>query len=440
MVKSAFFVKPRGWITSVTVITVAILTGSSATYFLLRFRGNSPAPAAIYSPSKISPTAISARGYLEPKGEVIKISASAFMEGTRVAKLLVKQGDNLKNGQIIAILDNHERLQAALTQAEAQRKISEARLAQVKAGAKQGDVAAQDARFQKTRAELRGQIATQQATIASLEAELQGETSARKATIERIRAELINAQTDCRRYQTLYLDGAVPEQERDRFCLQAETIAKSLQEAEANLNRIERTMKQRIQEAKANLDRTRTTLAQEIKANQAALEAVAEVRPVDVQVAEAQLISDQALVKRARAELNLAYVKAPKSGQILKIRTWPGEVVGNEGIVDLGETGEMYVRAEVYETDIQRVRVGQTATIRSDGLAGELTGVVSEIGLQVGRQNVLGTDPVADADARVVEVKIRLTPESSAQVSGLSNLEVTVVIEDSNAQNQGETK
>jgi len=172
MVKSAFFVKPRGWITSVTVITVAILTGSSATYFLLRFRGNSPAPAAIYSPSKISPTAISARGYLEPKGEVIKISASAFMEGTRVAKLLVKQGDNLKNGQIIAILDNHERLQAALTQAEAQRKISEARLAQVKAGAKQGDVAAQDARFQKTRAELRGQIATQQATIASLEAEL----------------------------------------------------------------------------------------------------------------------------------------------------------------------------------------------------------------------------------------------------------------------------
>jgi multidrug efflux pump subunit AcrA (membrane-fusion protein) len=97
------------------------------------------------------------------------------MEGTRVAKLLVKQGDNLKNGQIIAILDNHERLQAALTQAEAQRKISEARLAQVKAGAKQGDVAAQDARFQKTRAELRGQIATQQATIASLEAELQGE-------------------------------------------------------------------------------------------------------------------------------------------------------------------------------------------------------------------------------------------------------------------------
>jgi hypothetical protein len=40
----------------------------------------------------------------------------------------------------------------------------------------------------------------------------------------------------------------------------------------------------------------------------------------------------------------------------------------------------------------------------------------------------------------VVEVKIRLTPESSAQVSGLSNLEVTVVIEDSNAQNQGETR
>ena len=87
------------------------------------------------------------------------------MEGTRVAQLLVKQGDHLKNGQIIAILDNHERLQAALTQAEAQRKISEARLAQVKAGAKQGDVAAQDARFQKTRAELRGPVSYTHLTL-----------------------------------------------------------------------------------------------------------------------------------------------------------------------------------------------------------------------------------------------------------------------------------
>jgi ABC exporter DevB family membrane fusion protein len=145
-------------------------------------------------------------------------------------------------------------------------------------------------------------------------------------------------------------------------------------------------------------------------------------------VAEAELLASQAAVKRADAELALAYVKAPKNGQILKIRTWPGEVVSSQGIVDLGQTDQMYVRAEIYETDINRVKIGQVAKIKGDGSIGDLTGKVDEIGLQIGRKEVLGTDPVADADARVVEVKIRLDPESSQKVKRLTNLEVNVVI------------
>jgi HlyD family secretion protein len=56
---------------------------------------------------------------------------------------------------------------------------------------------------------------------------------------------------------------------------------------------------------------------------------------------------------------------------------------------------------------------------------------VAEIGLQIGKKDVLGTDPVADADARVVEVKIRLDPSSSKQVADLTNLQVNVVIDTS---------
>ena len=66
--------------------------------------------------------------------------------------------------------------------------------------------------------------------------------------------------------------------------------------------------------------------------------------------------------------------------------------------------------------------------IISDGVVSPLTGIVDEIGLQVGKQDVLGTDPVADADARVVEVKIRLNSEDSQQVAGLTNLKVNVII------------
>jgi HlyD family secretion protein len=41
---------------------------------------------------------------------------------------------------------------------------------------------------------------------------------------------------------------------------------------------------------------------------------------------------------------------------------------------------------------------------------------------------VLNNDPAADIDARVVEVKIALSPEFNKQVSGLTNAKVTVEI------------
>ena len=64
--------------------------------------------------------------------------------------------------------------------------------------------------------------------------------------------------------------------------------------------------------------------------------------------------------------------------------------------------------------------------MRSPAWPHELAGKVERIGLKVGKKDVLSTDPVADADARVVEVEIRLLePESAA---GLTNLRVEVLI------------
>jgi HlyD family secretion protein len=427
--KSQLFVKPNNWllITCLTIGTMA--TGAVATYSIWRYQSlktTSPTVAAT-TPRKLK--AVAALGYVEPAGEAIKISAPAFMEGSRLDKLLVKQGDQVEVGQVLAILDSRDRLQAALKQAQDQVRIAQSLLAQVKAGAKQGDIIAQNARFQGTRSELEGQITTQKATIASLTAQLQGEKMAQYATIERLKAEFHNAQKDCQRYNTLYQEGAVSDQERDRFCLIAQTGQESLREANANLNRIVTTLSAKIDEAEANLQRTVATLDQKIKENQATLDAVAEVRPVDVEVAQSQLIAAKSAVQKAKADLDLAFVKAPKAGQILKIYTWPGELIGDKGILDLGQTSQMYVTSEVYETDVSRVKLGQRAKITTDGLIGELRGTVAEIGLQIGKKDVLGTDPVADADARVVEVKIRLDPSSSKKVANLTNLQVNVVID-----------
>jgi HlyD family secretion protein len=86
----------------------------------------------------------------------------------------------------------------------------------------------------------------------------------------------------------------------------------------------------------------------------------------------------------------------------------------------------MYAVAEVYETDVQRVRVGQHATISSPALPRSVAGVVDRVGLKVGKKDVLSVDPAAKTDARVIEVRILL--DNADEVAGLTNLEVDVAI------------
>lgn len=132
-------------------------------------------------------------------------------------------------------------------------------------------------------------------------------------------------------------------------------------------------------------------------------------------------------VQSAQAELDLAMVRAPISGTVLKIHARTGERVGPDGIAEIGETNKMYAAAEVYETDVSRVRVGQRATVSSPAFSEPLHGTVERVALMVAKQDVLNTDPAAKTDARVVEVKVRL--DEPGRAAGLTNLEAEVVIE-----------
>jgi HlyD family secretion protein len=134
-----------------------------------------------------------------------------------------------------------------------------------------------------------------------------------------------------------------------------------------------------------------------------------------------------AALQRAQAELALSSVRAPIDGQVIDIHAREGERVNQAGIIELGDTSVMYAVAEVYETDIDRIGVGQHAVVRSPVFAHPLSGEVERIGLKVGKKDVLNTDPVADADARVVEVHVRLSEPALA--AKLSNLRVEVVFD-----------
>ncbi|MEH2178021.1 HlyD family efflux transporter periplasmic adaptor subunit [Nostoc sp.] len=373
---------------------------------------------------------VTALGRLEPKGEVIKLSApSSIGEGNRVEQLLVKEGDQVKAGQVVAIMDNRDRLQATLAEAQKQVQVAKSRLNQVKAGAKQGEIGARQATVNRVQVELQGNIKTQQATINRLEAELLGQQRSLQATVARVAAEKGNAQADVQRYETLYKAGAISSEEVDKRRLSAETSTQALIESQATQTRTVATLQQQLNEAKANQNQTLASLQQQINEAKANLNQTTEVRPTDIANAQAEIDSAQATVEKIRAELAQAYVLAPKAGRILEINTRAGETVGNEGIVALGQTDQMYAVVEVYQSDIKRVRPGQPVLVSSDSLRNELEGRVDWIGMQVKRQNLINADPSSNIDARVVEVHVQLNKLSSKNASNLTNLQVKAVIE-----------
>ena len=117
---------------------------------------------------------------------------------------------------------------------------------------------------------------------------------------------------------------------------------------------------------------------------------------------------------------------APVDGRILNIKIKPGEDVSSGPVLTMGDTSLMRAVAEVYETDIARVRIGQVATITSRALPHPITGKVVRIGNMVFKNDVLNVDPAARADARVVEAWIDL--DHAPLIERLTNLTVDVVI------------
>ena len=392
--------KLQGSLSSQSILRLAIAiamlaslsVASISVFIVLKFRdidNQKPANPAITTPEIKTVTAL---GRIEPEGEVIKLSAAISGEGSRVAKILVQEGDMIKAGQVIAILDNSDRLQAELTQAKAEVRIIQSKIAQIQAGAKPGEITAQ------------------RAIINRLAAESQGDIDSQKATLEKLQAELLNAEAENKRYQELYREGAISASQKDSKNLNVETAKKSLQAAQSQLKKLKLSSQQKIKEASATLNQ------------------ISEVRKVDVEVAIAELNRANTVVKKATINLQQAYVKSPQNGQVFEIYTHPGELISNNGIADIGKTSQMYVVAEVYESDITKIIQGKQVRIVSDTFAQELQGKVERIGLQVRKQNLTNTDPSSNIDNRIVKVHIRLNKVSTQQAAKFTNMQVKAII------------
>ncbi|TRV09623.1 MAG: biotin/lipoyl-binding protein [Microcystis wesenbergii Mw_MB_S_20031200_S109] len=375
-----------------------------------------------------TPQKITALGRIEPRTEIISISAPMLLNSDRVKQLLVDEGDSVKTGQIIAILESQERLEDNLQQAQEQVRVAAAKLEQVKAGAKVGEIDANTANVRKIEAQWLGDQANQRTTIQRLTAQLDGDRAAQKATIAKLEAEYRNAKAEFDRYEKLYQEGAISASSFDSKRLNLETSNQQLTEAKVTLERIERTGKQEIEEAKTTLARIESTGQQQIKEARSTLNQVSEVRGVDVRAAEAEVNAALVAVKKAQTELNQAYIRSPISGKVIKVNTRIGEQISDQGIVDLAETDRMEVIAEIYQSDIGLIRKGQTAKITGSAFKGEVRGKVRLIALKVDQQNIFSNQPGENFDRKVISVRIALDREDSQKVAGLTNSQVTVTI------------
>jgi len=225
-------------------------------------------------------------------------------------------------------------------------------------------------------------------------------------------ADLMQALVAETRAEQLYQQRqiAAAQAQARAVCVQAEVEER---EAQRRQSLLERKLSSAEEAERARGD------AQALKASCEAGQATASASIAGAAVVDARL-------QRVTAALARSQVRAPVAGQVIEVHTRPGEMIGALGILALGRVDRMYAIAEVYETDIGRVSVGQTVSVSSRALAEPLSGVVERVRPQVRKQDQLGTDPAARKDARIVEVEIRL--ENSAPAAALTNLQVEVTI------------
>jgi HlyD family secretion protein len=409
------------------VSALALALAGGGTYIATTMSSNTKAKEAeiaAQESKKDDVVSIGALGRLEPAGEIFKIAPPAVGFSSRIEKLLVKEGEKVKPGQPIAVMDSYQSLLASAKQAEASVFEAQSNLENVRAGAKSGDIGAQ-----------RAAIGTEQAQGIQAEAEVrraQADYQSAGLELEKVKseaikleAELKNSEWEFTKYSELYKNGAISESEwRKReltFTSKKQEVAQGVKVI-AQAEKIQQQRGDVVAQAQAGVQRAIARVAGE---NQL-LGSVSEVRPADIKRSEASLMVAQANFDKAKIELEKAIVKSPIPATVLKIYAKDNESVGTAGIMDLGSTDQMYVVAEVDENSISKISVGNRAIVKSDAFQGELSGKVEQIGAQVRKNAVTSSDPSDKQDVRVVEVKIRL--DDSKSVQRLTNLQVKVSI------------
>ena len=292
-------------------------------------------------------------------GHITPIASKVY---GRVGKVLVRDNEQVKPGQVIVQLDPRD-YQAALDEAKASLALAEgeARSAGVDvprtSETAASDTSSAQAQLAGAQADLmRAQAAYDQAQTADL--------AYAQANVEKSRANSVLAQADLARYLPLVKKDEISKQQYDAAKANADATASALNADE-----------QRLAQANRNIDISRAQLdaskARVLQAEAGVASARADTKRVAMRSADAQ--AKLAKVEQARAQvdaatLNLSYtnIVAPVDGVVTHKQVEGGQIVQQgQGLMVIVPLQDVWVTANFKETQLRKMRPGQKAGFHS---------------------------------------------------------------------------
>ncbi len=270
----------------------------------------------------------------------------------RVEKRLVSEGERVKAGQVIALLDQAELLQeVAIRRAEEQ--AGRASLAELEAGSRTEEIAQAEAGVQKAQARLDALLAGSRPQ----------EVAVAAAAVEKAQADRDRLKADYERQKQLYEKDVISAREFEASRTAHEVAAGKLQEDAERLKLIrEGPRREEIDQARAALNEVRERYALVKKGP----------RRETIDQARARLKQIQEAVVMASTRLGYATLVSPLAGVVLSENVEAGEYVApGTPIVTVGDLENVWLRAYINETDLGRVKIGQKVRVTTDTYPGK---------------------------------------------------------------------
>jgi membrane fusion protein (multidrug efflux system) len=228
--------------------------------------------------------------------------------------------------------------------------------------------------------------------------------------VEEADARLIEAQArattanaDRARYETLVTKREISQQQFD----QADAAATAANATVTAATAAVRSSRELVKQAKARLSQAQAALAN------------AQITPKQVAVTEARARAGEAQAQRAKAmldqaELNLSYTRviAPVDGVIGNRNAQVGQnVQPGQELISMVPRNDIWITANFKETQLERMRPGQSVEIAVDALGGQtFAGTVTSIGGATGaRYSLLPPENATGNYVKVVQrVPVRI--------------------------------